>query len=391
MHPFVLPQLPETPLVSVLLNVRNGEATVRRCIEGVLRQEYQNIEFIIQDGLSTDQTLDIIRSYPDERIQLVSAADSHPEEGFFAALRRCRGEIIGSSMADEELLPNATQWAMDQFRKHPDAVAVYGQTYTTDLEGNILGEFTPKHPFSLETYLCHQVVPCFAATFFRREALEAAGIQNRHWSLGCGEFELWLRTCALGPVCYEPGIVTKYAVHQGARSSSEQIMDRLLQARQDLLTRWFAEPERSDEERSLHSKALGGMFLWASQSMYGAGHMDAAVRFATEAVQHDPPGRFLNEVASHVFGAAKDSARAGDTEKAIHLLDITDALGARFPHLHLERGLCQLRAGKVPEAMRDFARELERHPTESDLAALLADFFRHVQVDYHPEWKAPPE
>ena len=49
------------PLVSIITICRNSERTIRRCIESVLSQSYTNIEYIIQDGASTDRTLDIIK------------------------------------------------------------------------------------------------------------------------------------------------------------------------------------------------------------------------------------------------------------------------------------------------------------------------------------------
>src|SRR6185312_16502829 len=49
--------------VSIFMFVRNGAPTLRRAIDSVLAQTYPNIEFIVQDGASTDGTLDILRSY----------------------------------------------------------------------------------------------------------------------------------------------------------------------------------------------------------------------------------------------------------------------------------------------------------------------------------------
>ena len=49
--------------------VRNGARSVRRAVDSVLAQTYPNIEFVVQDGASTDGTLDILRSYG-ERIKL---------------------------------------------------------------------------------------------------------------------------------------------------------------------------------------------------------------------------------------------------------------------------------------------------------------------------------
>jgi glycosyltransferase involved in cell wall biosynthesis len=74
------------PLVSIFSVVKNRAYTIRRCVESVLSQDYSNIEFIIQDGASTDGTLAILQDYATkypQAIKLVSQPDASAEEGFF--------------------------------------------------------------------------------------------------------------------------------------------------------------------------------------------------------------------------------------------------------------------------------------------------------------------
>ncbi|MEK6755342.1 MAG: glycosyltransferase, partial [Bacteroidota bacterium] len=66
------------PLVSILCPCKNREKTIRRCINSILVQDYPSIEIIVQDGASTDGTLEILQSYG-QRIQLISEPDSGPE------------------------------------------------------------------------------------------------------------------------------------------------------------------------------------------------------------------------------------------------------------------------------------------------------------------------
>jgi hypothetical protein len=57
------------PLVTVVTAVLNGQHAIQGCLEGVLKQDYPNIEHIVLDGGSTDGTLDVLRQY-DDRIAL---------------------------------------------------------------------------------------------------------------------------------------------------------------------------------------------------------------------------------------------------------------------------------------------------------------------------------
>ncbi len=117
------------PTVSIFINCKNGAQSVRRSIEGALGQTYPHVELVFQDGGSTDGTLGIVHEYMKKypgRIRLNHELDSCPEEGFFRALKACQGDIIGSSMADEELLPEAVAWAVEHFKSLPEAGAIYG-------------------------------------------------------------------------------------------------------------------------------------------------------------------------------------------------------------------------------------------------------------------------
>ena len=206
-----------TPLVSVFMFVRNGAATIRRAIDSVLAQTHANIEFIVQDGASTDGTLDILRSYGD-RLKIVSEPDNGPSDGLWRALHRCSGEFIGSCQADEELLPDATERAIAILRENVEVGAVTGDAMITDINGRQTGLWT-SGPFNLVDYLMADYCPYFCSTFFRRQALVDAGLESDDWNPDCIEFELWCRLAAHSIIKYVPGIFSKYASHPDQSSN----------------------------------------------------------------------------------------------------------------------------------------------------------------------------
>jgi glycosyltransferase involved in cell wall biosynthesis len=206
-----------TPLVSVFMFVRNGAATIRRAIDSVLAQTYPNIEFIIQDGASTDETLDILRGYGD-RLKVVSEPDSGPSDGLWRALNRCSGEFIGSCQADEELLPDAVARAVAIFAAEPEVGSVTGDAMITDVTGRQTGLWT-SGPFNLVDYLMGDYCPYFCSSFFRRQTLLEAGLKTDKWGAESVEFELWCRLAALSTIKYVPGILAKYATHPDQSSN----------------------------------------------------------------------------------------------------------------------------------------------------------------------------
>ncbi len=167
------------PLVSVFSFCKNRAATIRRSVESVLNQSYRNIEFVVQDGASTDGTLEILQSYNDPRIRLVSEPDSGHAEAFWKVLNRCRGEIIASCLSDEELLPDAIEQAVSIFARNPRLGAVTRDGYITDAKGAITGEFIAGE-FDFGDYLFGRYCPMLAASFFRRSALAYIGRKDEY-------------------------------------------------------------------------------------------------------------------------------------------------------------------------------------------------------------------
>lgn len=208
------------PLVSIFMFVRNGAASLHRALASVRAQTYPNIEFIVQDGASTDGTLDILRGYGDG-MKLVSEPDSGPNEGLWRGLNRCTGDFIGSCLADEELMPDAVERAVALLQENPDVGAITGDAVLTDLAGTQTG-FWKSGPFNFVDYLLCDYTPYFVSSFFRRQNLLDAGLKAGKWGTDCVEFEIWCRLAARSRVLYLPETFAKYASHAGQSSNNER-------------------------------------------------------------------------------------------------------------------------------------------------------------------------
>lgn len=79
----------------------NGEKTIRDCIESVLRQDYPSIEYILIDGGSSDQTVDIIRSYGSKIARVVSERDKGIYDAMNKGISYATGDLIGILNADD--------------------------------------------------------------------------------------------------------------------------------------------------------------------------------------------------------------------------------------------------------------------------------------------------
>ncbi len=228
------------PLVSVYSFCKDRASSIRRSIDSVLGQTYQNIEFVIQDGASSDGTLEIIKSYKDPRIKIVSEPDSGPAEGFWRALNRCQGEIIASCLSDEELLPTAIEEAVRIFEREPKLGAVTRDGYITDAKGKITAEFIAGD-FDFVDYLFGRYCPMWVASFFRRQALLDVGLQDHDWTIGCLEFEIWCRLGTQHSVKYFPGFAAKYGVDETQLSNTPAHFNDHLDNRTTVINHLFSD------------------------------------------------------------------------------------------------------------------------------------------------------
>lgn len=110
-------------LVTVVTVAYNSEATIARTIEAVLHQTYQNIEYIIVDGASTDNTAQIAQSYlpefdkPGRSLKIISEKDNGMYDALNKGIAAANGVIIGSINADDWYEPDAVKTMADLYQK----------------------------------------------------------------------------------------------------------------------------------------------------------------------------------------------------------------------------------------------------------------------------------
>ena len=112
--------------VSIITSCYNRAATIRSAIESVLAQDYNDIEFIVVDGFSTDGSLDIIREYVDRISIIISEPDHGMYEAINKGIRVATGEIIGLLHSDDFFYDNGVIGRIVKRIKRTHADFLYG-------------------------------------------------------------------------------------------------------------------------------------------------------------------------------------------------------------------------------------------------------------------------
>src|SRR5215813_1090725 len=109
----------DAPKVSVVMPVYNGESYLCEAIESVLAQTFEKFEFVIINDGSTDNSEEIILSYPDERIRLIQQSNRGLVESLNCGLQSSRGAYIARMDADDISAPSRLEAELKMFLSQP--------------------------------------------------------------------------------------------------------------------------------------------------------------------------------------------------------------------------------------------------------------------------------
>lgn len=112
--------------ISVITVVFNGEKTIRDTIESVLAQDYQDMEYIVVDGNSTDSTVEIVKSFGDRVTKFVSETDRGIYHAMNKGIQLATGEVVGMLNADDLFASSDVLLQVTAAFQHSGADAVYG-------------------------------------------------------------------------------------------------------------------------------------------------------------------------------------------------------------------------------------------------------------------------
>ncbi len=205
--------------ISIVTLSFNQAAYLREALDSVLQQGYPDLEYIVVDPGSKDESREIICSYGDRIAHRLFEPDRGASDGLNKGFAKATGEIFGFLNADDVLVPGALQRVADFFSRNPQCDIVFGNGDVIDEQGKRLKhcrarDFTARRYFYGGTQWLQQ------STFFRAEAFRrTAGfnIENRT----CWDGELFVNLVSRGA---RPGYIDAnlavFRIHPSSISGS---------------------------------------------------------------------------------------------------------------------------------------------------------------------------
>lgn len=166
-----------TPRITVIIPNLNQDLYLESAICSVIDQGYDNLELIVIDGGSSDQSVQVIRTYEDEIDHWQSSWDSGPAEAINTALTWATGEIVGILDADDAYLPYALHEAAQAMTTDGDTAGwIVGQAIRVDEMDEHLGDLPADPARTLASFLMQESGPLpGSAVFYRTDLLKAMG------------------------------------------------------------------------------------------------------------------------------------------------------------------------------------------------------------------------
>lgn len=177
-----------TPLVSVVIPSYNQAQFLEETIRSVLEQDYPNLEVMVIDGGSTDESAAVIKRYADRLAYWVSEKDKGQADAINKGWARVTGDIVTFLNSDDFYYPGTVRKVVDTFEANPDAGLVYGMANFIDAGGAVISR--TQHPdLDGQLFLDEMAGLPQPATFMRRAVIDKVGVLDPsfHFALD-GEF-----------------------------------------------------------------------------------------------------------------------------------------------------------------------------------------------------------
>ena len=214
--------MPAAPKVTVLLPVHNAEAYLQPAMDSVLRQTFQDFEFLVVNDASTDRSRGIVQAYQDPRIRLV---DTPSSRGISAALNRgldeARGDYIARMDADDICIPQRLEAQVSFLDKHPE-IGLCGSWVSTFGAGRPRCFRRPAGPDMIQASLLFENPLVHPSVMFRRTLFESHGLRYQDASNGAEDYELWTRALQFCSGDNLNQVLLHYRQHPGSITASSR-------------------------------------------------------------------------------------------------------------------------------------------------------------------------
>ena len=209
------------PLVSIVTPSYNQGQFIEETIRSVLLQGYPNLEYIIIDGGSTDNSVEIIRKYEPWLHYWISEPDNGQSEAINKGFQLSNGEVIAWINSDDFYMPGVIHEVICSLIINCNQGLIYGDVDIINENGKHHGKFTGCQTNAKKLLLERNSIPQPAA-FIRQSDMNKTGGLDKNLDYVM-DYDLWIRLALVSPLCYIPSNLAVFRLHENSKSTSQSI------------------------------------------------------------------------------------------------------------------------------------------------------------------------
>jgi len=201
--------------------VYNGASYLRETMQSILSQTYSDYEFLIIDDGSTDNSLEIIRSFSDPRIRVLKNPQRLKLSGALnRGMDEARGKYIARMDADDISLPHRLQRQVDYLDQHPET-GVCGSGIKIFGKGRKRVDLYPATSEEIRAYALFDCPFCHPSVILRKDLFEYHNLRYDGLFYPTEDYELWSRAVDLFPSANLSEVLVHYRIHDSSMTCSD--------------------------------------------------------------------------------------------------------------------------------------------------------------------------
>lgn len=275
------------PLVTVITPAYNLAEYLPETIESVLNQDYPNIEIIVLDDGSKDNTREVLARY-DGRIHWESHENMGEARTVNKGFKMAKGDYVVIVNADDPIYPDMISRLVQHMEDHPELLVVYPDWHSIDDQSNII-EYNTAWDYDYKKMVSHAKCVPGPGAVIRRRGLELEGGRNTSYKYVTDQ-EFWWRLGLHGPFARYPEALATHRAH--ASSSGVKYKPVVGEEIISLIDDFFNRPEIPPEVMRLHVPAKAAAYFEAG---FRAGSYQARRRLFWKSFLTDPKGWMSDE------------------------------------------------------------------------------------------------
>lgn len=274
------------PQVSVIIPSYNCERYLAEAIDSVLAQTYQNLEIIVVDDGSTDDTAKLLQGYG-KRIRAIHQQNQGVALARNHGIQQAQGEWIAFLDADDVFLPHKLAAQITLAAEYPELGMIHSGWHRVDAQGHLLMTVEPWHQvpkLTLESWLRWKpVLP--SAMLFRRWWLQQAGGFDPRFP-PAEDTDLVLRLSLMGcSAKWLPQVTVNYRQHDSSAMHKGLPQAKSLAAVIDHL---FAQPNLPEQIRWLENQVRYSTLVWIAWYLHHTGHTAEMAEHLQRSLPYSP-------------------------------------------------------------------------------------------------------